>query len=162
MIEVSLVLAKLGGKPAETLDEYERQMLEYQKLYPNKTPLGMAHSTAVHAGDYQMLGQLWQDSIWKKEGETYLPDLKGEGLKQYLDLIVSDPAGKTAGIDEQTERVLFNLKAVLEAGEASLGSVVKTTVYLELMDDLSRVNEVYGRFFGENPPRGTPNAVLAS
>ena len=66
-----------------------------------------------------------------------------------------DPAtGKMVegGIEEQTERVLRNLDAVLEAGGASLRSVVKTTVYLADLADFPAMNGVYGRFFPENPP----------
>jgi 2-iminobutanoate/2-iminopropanoate deaminase len=56
------------------------------------------------------------------------------------------------GIREQTERVLKNLEAVLQAGGATLAHVVKTTVFLKNMDDFSGMNEVYSRFFAENPP----------
>jgi len=52
----------------------------------------------------------------------------------------------------QTERVLENLKAVLEGCGASLGSVLKTTVFLKDMGDFPKMNEVYGRYFGANPP----------
>ena len=57
-----------------------------------------------------------------------------------------------ADITEQTERILVNIRNILQEVGMGLEDVVKTTVFLELMDDLSRVNEVYGRFFGENPP----------
>jgi 2-iminobutanoate/2-iminopropanoate deaminase len=57
-----------------------------------------------------------------------------------------------ADIQEQTERVLVNIRNILQEAGMGLEDVVRTTVYLELMDDLSRVNEVYARFFGENPP----------
>ena len=66
-----------------------------------------------------------------------------------------DPAtGKMVegGIEEQTERVLRNLDAVLESGGGSLRSVVKTTVYLADLSDFPAMNGVYGRFFTENPP----------
>jgi len=64
------------------------------------------------------------------------------------------------GITEQTEQVLRNLTAVLEAAEAGLDQVVKTTVFLADMDDFTAMNEVYGRFFGENPPaRATVQAA---
>jgi len=52
----------------------------------------------------------------------------------------------------QTERVLENLKAVLRACGSSLGSVVKTTVFLKDMADFPRMNEVYGRYFPSNAP----------
>ena len=56
------------------------------------------------------------------------------------------------GIAEQTERVLKNLKAVLEAAGSSLDQVVKTTVFLADMKEFSEMNEVYARFFSEPPP----------
>jgi len=52
----------------------------------------------------------------------------------------------------QTERVLENLKAVLEACGSSLAQVLKTTVYLKDMGEFPRMNEVYARYFPENPP----------
>ncbi len=52
----------------------------------------------------------------------------------------------------QTERVLQNLQAVLAAAGADLSDVVKCTVFLADMDDFAVMNEVYGRFFPENPP----------
>lgn len=56
----------------------------------------------------------------------------------------------------QTERVLGNLSAVLEAAGASWGDVVKTTVYLHDMADFPRVNEVYARAIGDaRPARST-------
>jgi 2-iminobutanoate/2-iminopropanoate deaminase len=57
-----------------------------------------------------------------------------------------------AGIAQQTERVLENLKAVLEACGASLSSVVKTTVYLKDMGEFQQMNEVFGRYFSSSPP----------
>ncbi|HEX7117368.1 MAG TPA: RidA family protein [Longimicrobiales bacterium] len=52
----------------------------------------------------------------------------------------------------QTERVMENIKAVLEAAGASLSSVVKTTVFLKDMNDFAAMNEVYGRYFGDHKP----------
>ena len=52
----------------------------------------------------------------------------------------------------QTERVLDNLKAVLEAGGGSLGSVLKTTVFLKDMSEFPKMNEVYARYFPDHPP----------
>jgi 2-iminobutanoate/2-iminopropanoate deaminase len=56
------------------------------------------------------------------------------------------------GIGEQTERVLKNLSAVLEAAGSGLGKIVKTTVFLADMNEFSQMNEVYARFFAEAPP----------
>ena len=64
------------------------------------------------------------------------------------------------GIAEQTEQVLRNLTAVFEAAGAGMNQVVKTTVFLLSMDDFAAMNEVYGRFFGEEPPaRATVQAA---
>ena len=52
----------------------------------------------------------------------------------------------------QTERVLMNLAAVLEAAGASLSTVVKTTVFLNDMGDFTHMNEVYASFFGDHKP----------
>jgi 2-iminobutanoate/2-iminopropanoate deaminase len=60
----------------------------------------------------------------------------------------------------QTERVLQNLKAVLEASGASLESVLKTTVFLKDMADFPKMNEVYAKYFSSNPPaRSTVQAA---
>ena len=56
------------------------------------------------------------------------------------------------GITEQTERVMANLAAVLEAGGSSLSRVVKTTVFLADMGEFGAMNEVYARAFGEHRP----------
>jgi 2-iminobutanoate/2-iminopropanoate deaminase len=56
------------------------------------------------------------------------------------------------GIREQTEQVLKNVSAVLEASGSSLDQVVKTTVFLADMQDFAAMNEVYAAFFRENPP----------
>ena len=64
------------------------------------------------------------------------------------------------GITEQTEQVMRNVSAILEAAGADLQQVVKTTVFLADMDDFTAMNEVYGRYFGENPPaRATVQAA---
>jgi 2-iminobutanoate/2-iminopropanoate deaminase len=56
------------------------------------------------------------------------------------------------GIKEQTERVLRNLKAVLEAAGSGMANVVKTTVFLASMDEFAAMNEVYAAFFPDTPP----------
>jgi 2-iminobutanoate/2-iminopropanoate deaminase len=63
-------------------------------------------------------------------------------------------------IAAQTERVLQNLKAVLEACGASMESVLKVSVFLKDMADFPKMNEVYGRYFASNPPaRSTVQAA---
>ena len=53
----------------------------------------------------------------------------------------------SGGINEQTERVIANLRAVLSAAGLSFANVVKTTVFLKNMSDFAAMNEVYGRAF---------------
>ena len=64
------------------------------------------------------------------------------------------------GIKEQTEQVLKNLSAVLEAAGSDLRHVVKTTVFLLDMGEFTAMNEVYATFFTEQPPaRATVQAA---
>lgn len=55
-------------------------------------------------------------------------------------------------IAAQTERVMENLKAVLEAAGSSFSRVLKTTVFLKDMGEFAKMNEVYARYFPDNPP----------
>ncbi len=58
----------------------------------------------------------------------------------------------TGDIKTQTERVMKNLEAILEAAGLSFAHVVKTTVYLKDLNEFSAMNEIYGRFFPASPP----------
>ena len=63
-------------------------------------------------------------------------------------------------IAAQTERVLQNIKALLNAGDLSLAQVVRTTVYLADMNDFTAMNDVYRTFFSEPyPARSTVQAA---
>jgi 2-iminobutanoate/2-iminopropanoate deaminase len=55
-------------------------------------------------------------------------------------------------IAAQTERVLENLKAIVEAAGSSIARVVKTTVFLADMKDFAAMNDVYSRYFLAHPP----------
>jgi len=65
-----------------------------------------------------------------------------------------DPGnGKMAdGLSNQVDRVLSNLKAVVEAAGGGLHSIVKTTVMLQSMDDFKEMNNIYMKYFKEDPP----------
>ncbi len=93
----------------------------------------------------------------------YSQAIVANGMAYLSGQIPLDPATNQmieGGIEAQTERVLENLKAVLEACGASLASVVKTTVFLKDMGEFPKMNEVYARYFGENPPaRSTVQAA---
>lgn len=58
-------------------------------------------------------------------------------------------------IEQQTERVLENLKLVLEAAGSSLDKVVKVTIFAVNSANFARINGVYARYFTENPPART-------
>jgi 2-iminobutanoate/2-iminopropanoate deaminase len=60
-----------------------------------------------------------------------------------------------AAIAEQTEQVIRNLKAVLEAGGSSLEKVIKTVCFLADMNDFAAFNEVYAKHFTGKPARST-------
>ena len=66
----------------------------------------------------------------------------------------------SGGVGEQTEQVLRNLSAVLNAAGTSLDDVVKTTVFLADMNDFTAMNEIYTKYFDENKPaRATVQAA---
>ncbi len=73
--------------------------------------------------------------------------------------IALDPASGVlvnGSIEDETNRVLHNLAAVLEAAGASFAHVVRTTIYLTDLGDFQKVNEIYGkRFSGVFPARAT-------
>jgi 2-iminobutanoate/2-iminopropanoate deaminase len=75
-----------------------------------------------------------------------------------------DPASGAlveGGIRAQTRQALANLSAVLLAANSSLGSVLKTTVFLSDMNDFAAMNTVYGESFPAQPPARTTIAALA-
>jgi 2-iminobutanoate/2-iminopropanoate deaminase len=110
--------------------------------------------------------------LWEKEGFAtvkqiihtadapkaigpYSQAVKTNGLVFASGQIPIDPATGQfvpGGIEEQTEQVLKNLTAVLEAAGSGLSRVIKTTVFLADMQEFGAMNEVYGKFFGEEPP----------
>ena len=63
------------------------------------------------------------------------------------------------GVQEQAERVMRNLSAVLEGAGLTLEDAVKTTVYLADMQDFAAMNEVYGRWLGDSLPARTTIAA---
>ena len=67
----------------------------------------------------------------------------------------------TGDIGEQTRQVLDNLRAVVEAGGGSLAGVMKTTVFLQDMEEFAEMNKVYGEYFPENPPARSTIEVAA-
>jgi 2-iminobutanoate/2-iminopropanoate deaminase len=64
-------------------------------------------------------------------------------------------------VEEQTEQVFVNLRAILEAAGSSLERLVKTTVYLSDLGDFAAMNEVYARHVGDVPPARATIEVAA-
>jgi 2-iminobutanoate/2-iminopropanoate deaminase len=101
-----------------------------------------------------MKDRVQTDSAPKAIG-PYSQAIKANGLVFASGQIPLDPTTMQiveGGIREQTERVMNNLSAVLQAAGSSLDRVVKTTVFLADLADFAEMNETYGRFFGEAPP----------
>ena len=65
------------------------------------------------------------------------------------------------GIEPETERVMANLTAVLDAAGCTWGDVVKTTIFLVDMADFAAVNAIYGRFMSDPPPARSTVGVAA-
>ena len=93
----------------------------------------------------------------------YSQAVKSNGFVFVSGQVALDPkTNEFVGSDvrQQTERVLENLKAILEASGVSLNHVVKTTVFLKDMNDFTAMNEVYARYFIAAPPaRSTVQAA---
>ncbi|MBI3977961.1 MAG: RidA family protein [Chloroflexi bacterium] len=85
----------------------------------------------------------------------YSQGIAGNGFVFTAGQIALDPATQdlvSGGITEQTERVMENLKAILARAGATMDRAVKTTVFLQSMDDFAAMNAVYSRYFPANPP----------
>ena len=89
------------------------------------------------------------------QGAPYSQAIRAGGLvfvSGQLALRPGDKQIEATSIQEQTEQVFANLRAILEDAGSSLDRLVKTTVFLVSLDDFQGMNEVYARHVGENPP----------
>ena len=93
----------------------------------------------------------------------YSQAIENNGMLFISGQIPVDPAtGKVAEtIEEQTEQVLKNIGAILEEAGYAYSDVVKTTCLLSDMDNFKPMNEVYAKYFNENPPARAAFAVKA-
>lgn len=85
----------------------------------------------------------------------YSQGIKAGGFVFVSGQVALDPkTGEMVGADvaAQTERVLQNLQAIVEAAGSDLDRVVKTTVYLRTMNDFAAMNEVYATYFSSPAP----------
>jgi|SRR5436190_10533138 len=87
-----------------------------------------------------------------------------DGLLYTAGQVALDPATGdlvAGGIEAQTERVMANLSAILDAAGCVWGDVLKTTIYLVDIGDFSAVNAVYGRYLADPPPARTTVGIAA-
>jgi 2-iminobutanoate/2-iminopropanoate deaminase len=85
----------------------------------------------------------------------YSQGVRANGFLFISGQVSFDPAtSEMTGTDaaQQTQRVMENIKAILEAAASNFHHVVKTTVFLKDMNDFVAMNEVYGRYFTAAPP----------
>jgi 2-iminobutanoate/2-iminopropanoate deaminase len=85
----------------------------------------------------------------------YSQAVKANGFVFISGQIALNPASGQlveGGIAEQTERVLENLRGIVEASGSSMHKAVKVSVFLKDMNDFAAMNETYARFFPSAPP----------
>jgi 2-iminobutanoate/2-iminopropanoate deaminase len=85
----------------------------------------------------------------------YSQAIKANGFVFISGQVCFDPATGnliTGGIEQQTEQVMKNLSAILQAAGSGWDKVLKTTVYLKNMSEFGQMNEVYGKFLQGAPP----------
>ena len=85
----------------------------------------------------------------------YSQAVASNGTRYISGQIPIDPSSGeliSSGIQDETHQVMKNLKAILEEASVSFNHVVKTSIFVADMGDFAAINEVYGSYFGENPP----------
>jgi len=97
-------------------------------IHTDKAPKAIGpYSQAIQAGNFLFLS-----------GQLPLDPVTGELVK--------------GDIRQQTQRVLANLKGILESQKLGMEDVVKVTIFLKDMGNFSQVNEVYATYFPSSPP----------
>jgi 2-iminobutanoate/2-iminopropanoate deaminase len=85
----------------------------------------------------------------------YSQAIRAQGLIFTSGQVAIDPGTQqviAGDVNAQTDRVLKNLDAILQAAGSSLDKVLRCTVFLKNMGDFAAMNEVYGRYFKQAPP----------
>lgn len=98
------------------------------------------------------------------QGAPYSQAIKAAGLVFVSGQLALRPGSSElagATIQEQTEQIFANLRAILEASGSGLDRLVKTTVFLVSLADFSGMNEVYARHAGAQPPARSTVEVAA-
>jgi 2-iminobutanoate/2-iminopropanoate deaminase len=89
------------------------------------------------------------------QGAPYSQAIKAGGFVFVSGQLALEPGHtelRGGSIGEQTEQVFANLRAILEAAGSGLDRLVRTTVFLQNLDDFQGMNEVYARYVGDMPP----------
>jgi 2-iminobutanoate/2-iminopropanoate deaminase len=89
------------------------------------------------------------------QGAPYSQAIKANGFVFISGQLALRPGEKElmgGEIGAQTEQVFSNLRAILEESGSSLDQLVKTTVFLQNLDDFAGMNEVYAKHVGSTPP----------
>jgi len=89
------------------------------------------------------------------QGAPYSQAIRAGGFVFVSGQLALQPGAKElsgGSIEEQTEQVFANLRAILEAAGTGLDRLVKTTVFLQSLDDFQGMNGVYAKHVGEQPP----------
>ena len=89
------------------------------------------------------------------QGAPYSQAIKANGflfVSGQLALVPGEKELVPGGIAAQTEQVLANLGAILEASGSSFDRLVKTTVFLQDLGDFAAMNEIYATRVGDTPP----------
>ena len=97
-------------------------------------------------------------------GAPYSQGIATRGLVFCSGQVPVDPETQqpvAGGVPEQTERVLENLKGVLEAAGSTMADIAKTTVFMVDLGDFAQMNEVYARYFPTQPPARSTVQVSA-
>ena len=113
----------------------------------------MTHRLAFHSDQAPKAIGPYSQAVRRGQGPVFL---SGQ--------IPLDPATQTlveGDITAQTERVMKNLQNVLKAAGCGFEHVVRCGIFLTDLNDFAKVNEVYGRYFAENPPARSTVQVSA-
>ena len=89
------------------------------------------------------------------QGAPYSQAIRANGFVFVSGQLALRPGEKElmgGAIGEQTEQIFANLRAILDEAGSSLDRLVKTTVFLQNLDDFAGMNEVYAKHVGDRPP----------
>jgi len=96
-----------------------------------------------------------EDAPGPFQGAPYSQAIRAGGFVFVSGQLALEPGAKElrgGSIEEQTEQVFKNLRAILEAAGTGLDRLVKTTVFLQDIDDFQGMNGVYAQHVGDSPP----------